>query len=72
MSDDRDDVDGQVEDRATIARLADEVVPQLIERLTKSSLGELEVRENGWRIRLRRPVADGASLCSSRVAVKPV
>jgi biotin carboxyl carrier protein len=48
-------------DRETIARLADEVVPTLIERLAGSSLGELEVRENGWRIRLRRPVADGAS-----------
>jgi acetyl-CoA carboxylase biotin carboxyl carrier protein len=47
--------------RATIARLADEVVPVLIERLTKSDLGELEVRENGWRVRLRRPLADGAA-----------
>jgi len=50
------------EDRDTIARLADEVVPALIARLTKSDLGELEVRENGWRVRLRRPVSDaGAS-----------
>jgi acetyl-CoA carboxylase biotin carboxyl carrier protein len=48
------------QDRATIARLADEVVPALIERLAKSELGELEVREAGWRIMLRRPV-DGAA-----------
>lgn len=47
--------------RATIARLADEVVPILIERLAKSDLGELEVRENGWRVRLRRPLTDGAA-----------
>ena len=47
--------------RATIARLADEIVPTLIERLTKSDLGELEVRENGWRVRLRRPLTDGAA-----------
>jgi len=47
------------EDRDTIARLAEEVVPMLIERLTKSQLGELEVRENGWRVRLRRPMTDG-------------
>jgi len=47
--------------RATIARLADEVVPILIERLTRSDLAELEVRENGWRVRLRRPLADGAA-----------
>jgi acetyl-CoA carboxylase biotin carboxyl carrier protein len=43
------------EDRLTIARLTSEVVPTLIERLSRSALGELEVREQGWRIRLRRP-----------------
>jgi acetyl-CoA carboxylase biotin carboxyl carrier protein len=47
------------EERDTIARLAEEVVPMLIERLAKSDLAELEVRENGWRVRLRRPVANG-------------
>jgi acetyl-CoA carboxylase biotin carboxyl carrier protein len=56
MGDDSDLLDG-AEARATIARLADEVVPGLIERLTNSQLGELEVREHGWRIRLRRGVA---------------
>lgn len=43
--------------RETIARLADDVLPTLIERLAKSELGELEVREDGWRIRLRRASA---------------
>jgi acetyl-CoA carboxylase biotin carboxyl carrier protein len=43
--------------RATIARLATDTLPRLIERLTKSQLGEIEVREDGWRIRLKRPVA---------------
>jgi acetyl-CoA carboxylase biotin carboxyl carrier protein len=38
----------------TISRLAEEVVPTLIDRLANSDLGELEVREGGWRIRLRR------------------
>ena len=37
-----------------IARLADEVVPTLIGRLERSRLGEIEVRQDGWRIRLRR------------------
>lgn len=41
-------------DHREIGRLADEVVPALIARLEASSLGELEVREGGWRIRLRR------------------
>jgi acetyl-CoA carboxylase biotin carboxyl carrier protein len=48
-------------DHATIARLADELLPTLIERLAGSDLGELEVRENGWRIRLRRSPADPAA-----------
>ena len=41
-------------DHREIGRLADEVVPALIARLEASSLGELEVREGSWRIRLRR------------------
>jgi acetyl-CoA carboxylase biotin carboxyl carrier protein len=45
------------EARQVIARLADEMVPRLIERLSKSDLAELEVREDGWRIRVRRAVA---------------
>lgn len=44
------------EGRKTIARLASEMLPKLIERLTTSQLGELEVREDGWRIRLRKPI----------------
>ena len=35
-------------------RLADELLPALIARLSASSLGELEIREASWRIRLRR------------------
>src|SRR5213596_2632993 len=53
-------------DHATIARLAQEVLPTLIERLAKSQLGELEVRGSGWRIRLRRP--DGEAPAGSRAA----
>ncbi len=47
---------GNPDERATIARLANEVVPALIERLAASNLGELEVRQDGWRVRLRRAV----------------
>ncbi|HEY5520577.1 MAG TPA: biotin/lipoyl-containing protein [Candidatus Limnocylindrales bacterium] len=54
-----DAMDEQAQDgRTTIARLVEHVVPELIERLTKSKLGELEVRENGWRVRLRKPLAE--------------
>lgn len=42
------------EERATIARLAEDVVPTLIARLEKSDLGEIEISQDGWRVRLRR------------------
>ena len=38
----------------TIARLADDLLPALIARLDASGLGELEVRTDAWRIRLRK------------------
>jgi acetyl-CoA carboxylase biotin carboxyl carrier protein len=45
-------------DRATahdeIARLADDLVPALSAALAASGLAELELREAGWRIRVRR------------------
>ena len=53
--DEQQQMDGEA--RRTIARLAADTLPRLIERLTNSDLGELEVREDGWRIRLRRPMA---------------
>jgi acetyl-CoA carboxylase biotin carboxyl carrier protein len=53
--------------RRTIARLAVDTVPRLIERLARSELGELEVREDGWRIRLRKPNgANGSSGAESQ------
>ncbi|MEX1172648.1 MAG: hypothetical protein WEG56_08550 [Chloroflexota bacterium] len=46
-------------DHAAIHRLTDELLPALIAKLGATDLGELEVREDDWRVRLRRP-ADGA------------
>ncbi len=46
-------------DHAEIARLADELLPALIAKLATTRLGELEVREGGWKIRLRRPFGAG-------------
>lgn len=43
-------------DHAGLARLSDTLVPALVQKLNSSGLGELEVREGDWRIRLRRPV----------------
>jgi biotin carboxyl carrier protein len=45
-------------DHVAIDRLADELLPALVAKLGASGLGELDVREGAWRIRLRMP-ADG-------------
>jgi biotin carboxyl carrier protein len=54
---------GNGTDHQAISRLADELLPLLISRLGASGLGELEVRQDGWRVRLRRGAnaANGAS-----------
>jgi biotin carboxyl carrier protein len=52
-------------DHAAIGRLSDELLPALIAKLGATGLGELEVREGAWRVRLRRP-GDGASASPSR------
>ena len=43
-------------DHAAIDRLTDELLPALIAKLGATGLGELEVRQGSWRVRLRRPV----------------
>jgi biotin carboxyl carrier protein len=52
--------DERAADHAAIDRLSEELLPALIAKLGATGLGELEVREGGWRVRLRRP-ADGAA-----------
>jgi biotin carboxyl carrier protein len=52
-------------DHAAIDRLAEDLLPALIAKLGATGLGELEVREGGWRVRLRRP-ADGQPPTRSR------
>ncbi len=42
-------------DHAAIDRLTGELLPALIAKLGATGLGELEVREGAWRVRLRRP-----------------
>lgn len=43
------------QDHDAIGRLADDLLPALIAKLASSGLGELEVRQRGWKARLRRP-----------------
>jgi len=47
-------------DHASLARLSDTLVPALVQKLAASGLGELEVREGEWRIRLRRAAPSSA------------
>ena len=41
-------------DHAALARLADTLVPALVGKLGAGSLGEIEIREDGWAVRVRR------------------
>ncbi len=43
-------------DHAGVDRLTSELLPSLVARLAATGLGEVELREDGWRIRVRRPV----------------
>lgn len=45
-------------DHAAIDRLTSDLLPALIAKLGATGLGELEVREGAWRVRLRRPGGD--------------
>ena len=45
----------RLSDHAAIERLANDLLPALVARLSGTGLGELEVREGAWRVRLRRP-----------------
>ncbi len=42
-------------DHEAIGRLAGDLLPALIAKLAASGLGEIEVRESGWKARLRKP-----------------
>jgi len=51
----RADASSRKADHDGIERLTDELLPALIAKLGTTHLGELEVREGDWHVRLRRP-----------------
>ena len=57
-AEDRSDAE-RTADHAEIDRLATELLPALIAKLAATGLGEIEVREGPWRVRVRRPAAAG-------------
>lgn len=56
-----DDRRARTADHSGIDRLAAELLPALIAKLGTTNLGELEVREGAWRVRLRRPASAGVN-----------
>lgn len=50
--------EARIADHAAIERLADDLLPALIAKLSATGLGEIEVGEDAWTVRVRRP-ADG-------------
>ena len=59
-----DATDDRAADHAAIDRLTDELLPALIAKLGATGLGELEVRQGGWRVRLRRPAGNQTATAS--------
>jgi biotin carboxyl carrier protein len=62
----RQDGSGAGPDSLTqLARVADELLPPLVARLGVSDLGEIEVRQGTWRVRIRRAVATHEGLMAT-------
>jgi acetyl-CoA carboxylase biotin carboxyl carrier protein len=60
--------DERAADHQAIDRLTAELLPALIAKLGATGLGELEVREGDWRVRLRRPAGGAAPSTPARSA----
>ena len=65
MPDEPRSPDERAADHAAIERLAEDLVPALIAKLSASGLGEIEVGEDRWTVRVRRP-ADALAAGSRR------
>ena len=57
-SDARSEAD-RAADHAAIDRLTDDLLPALAAKLAATGLGEIEVREGAWKVRVRRPAGEG-------------
>ena len=58
-------------DHAGLASLAEALVPALVAKLNATGLGELEVREGDWHIRVRRPAGGPAGTAAPRRSERP-
>jgi biotin carboxyl carrier protein len=57
-------------DAAAIGRLVDEILPLLIARFRAGRMGELEIRREGWHVRVRRPADEPAATPSGSAAAR--
>jgi biotin carboxyl carrier protein len=65
-------VNERAADHAAIDRLTDELLPALLAKLSATGLGEIEVREGPWRVRIRRPAStDGGTGAERRSTDRP-
>ena len=62
--------DERVADHAAIDRLAEELLPALVAKLSATGLAEIEVGEGSWTVRVRRP-ADGGGGHNRRATDRP-
>jgi biotin carboxyl carrier protein len=62
--------DERAADHAAIDRLAEELLPALVAKLSASGLGEIEVGEGSWTVRVRR-TADAAAGHGRRLTDRP-
>jgi biotin carboxyl carrier protein len=64
--------DARLADHAAIDRLTEELLPALMAKLGASGLGEIEIREGAWKVRLRRPAGSGdGTLYGRRATDRP-
>ena len=62
--------DQRAADHAAIDRLAEELLPALVAKLSATGLGEIEVGEGTWTVRVRRP-ADASVGHARRASDRP-
>jgi len=55
-------------DHAALARLAETLVPALVGKLGAGSLGEIEIREDGWAVRVRKFAPGAGRRAADRTA----
>lgn len=58
-------------DHAAIDDLAGDLLPALVAKLGATGLGEIEVREGSWRVRVRRPAGGTQSITDRRSGDRP-